>query len=104
MLQAFVQNALFVFRRMLQVFYRNITYVFTCCKRLFKMFYPFQTHVASVLSICCIYLTQMLHAFVPNVSSISDVCCSKFFLGVTSVFMFPALNGTARLTRRTSAG
>jgi hypothetical protein len=77
---------------------------YRCCKSLFGMFHPFQTHVANVISRCCICFTQMLHAFVLNVLFVSDVRCSKNFFCVASVFIFQALNGTARVTRRTSVG
>jgi hypothetical protein len=58
------------FRCMLQVFYLDVPYVsvaiYMCCKHLFKIFYLFQTYIASVFSCKCMFI---------DVSPILDVCC-----------------------------
>jgi hypothetical protein len=71
----------------------------TCCKRLFKVFHLFQTHVASVLiwmlhmfpHICCNNMLQMfqlfhscvsifmLQVFYLDVPYISQICCKCIF-------------------------
>jgi hypothetical protein len=85
--KTFIRNVSSIFQIYVAIaFYLDVAYVSQrCCKSLFKMFHPFQTHVSSVLSGCFICFTHMLHAFVPNISSVSHVCCSKFFL-VLQVF------------------
>jgi hypothetical protein len=69
MLQAVDQNVLSVYRRMLQLFYLDVAYVFThiCCNRMLQTFQLFQSyvavsvfHAAFVLSGCCICFTNML--------------------------------------------
>jgi hypothetical protein len=63
------------FRSMLQVYYMDVAYVsHRYCTRLFQIFYLFQTYIAASVFV------------------------------VASVFMFQALNGTTRVTRRTSVG
>ena len=69
-------------RVMLQVFQRHVASVSkACCKRLFKMFYLFQTYVSSVL----IWMLHMFHTYmsqeyVRNISTVSVLCCNKCFM------------------------
>ena len=71
MLQVHVLKCFSCFKRMLQVFYLDVTYVamaiHICCKCMFRMFQLFQTYVVGVLSrccICCTGYTRMLQVYV----------------------------------------
>jgi hypothetical protein len=102
---------MFYFKRMLQVFYLNITYVAVairlCCKCMFQMFHLFQTYVTSVssrwyiccnvayvLDICCMCLFKMFHPFQTYVckcvlsgycSCYTHICCKRIFINVSPV-------------------
>ena len=76
MLQMYVSSVSDLIRDMLQVFHmdvtkvdRDVVYVASvseaCCKRLFKMFYLFQTYVAGV--------------FYLDVAYVSHICCKSMF-------------------------
>jgi hypothetical protein len=62
MLQAFVQNILSVFKRMLQVCLSGYC------------IYMFDVYVASVLSECCIHFSMVFQVFSGVFVSVSDAC------------------------------